>query len=399
MTLPSNRSDPPRTRPRDEEPGRRRIAIAGGYTAGHVNTGLEIARAYQNAVDATSVLFIGTPSGFEERLVTSTEHHLAIIPAAPIATRGPLGKLHGAWSACLGYLEARRLLKAERIELVVGLGSFASGVVLLAAHHLGIRTVLHEANARMGLANRIAARFADRIYLDSPSALEGTRYFGDGSSPANASGRPRIVVTGNPVRPEVASGSGHSTAPPSHRPTRILVMGGSRGSPFLNKHAPELLAHLAAHGIDLEVHHQAGDADIAPIRSEYARLGIEAVVLPYFDDIVAQYSGAHFVVTSAGAICLAEIAACGLPSLVVPLAGAAHDHQVHNAIAYSRHCGALWSRESTWNSRDLAAEIASQLGDPTLWTEYSQRAQKLSRPDAARKLVEDCETLMGADRR
>lgn len=388
-----------RARGKGEERDGRRVAIAGGHTAGHVNTGLEIAREYRRCSGASSILFIGTPQGFEERLVPPTGHRVGIISAAPVVNRGPLGRLGGVWRAVPAYVQARRLLRAERIELVVGLGSYASGVTLLAAHRLGIRTALHEANARLGLANRIAARFVDRIYLGSPSALGGPQGSADGSTPVTAADRERVVVTGNPVRREIAECSHCASKPDPARPARILVIGGSRGSRFLNERAPELLGRLAARGIDLEVRHQSGDTDPTSIAADYERLGIDALVVPYFDDMAEQYAGAHFAVTSAGAISLAELAACGLPSLVVPLAGAARDHQVHNAVEYSRLCGALWTRRSTWDPSDLAAVIAQQLGDAALWSECSERTHKLFRPNAARRLVEDCEALMGAAHR
>jgi UDP-N-acetylglucosamine--N-acetylmuramyl-(pentapeptide) pyrophosphoryl-undecaprenol N-acetylglucosamine transferase len=379
-------------------PAPRRVAIAGGYTAGHVNTGLEIAREYQSAFGPTSILFIGTRDGFESRLVPPTGHRLEMISGGPIINQGHLGKLNGAWSACVGVVQARRLLKAERIELMIGLGSYVSALTLLAARQLGIRTALHEANEQPGFANRFASRFVDRIYLGSHSALADLGGDANASTMTGTSAAQRVIVTGNPVREEILGCSRRAPLRDSKEPARILVTGGSLGSAFLNRRVPELLGRLAAGGIELDVHHQAGDTDLEAIRAHYDRVGLEATVASYFDAIAEEYGQAHFAITSAGAITLAELAACGLPSLVVPLAGAAHDHQVPNAAAYSRHCGALWSRESDWNPAELAAAIARQLENPAVWNEHSKRAHEYSRSQAARELVEDCESMMRTHR-
>jgi len=372
----------------------RRVAIAGGYTAGHVNTGLEIAREYQSSFGATSILFIGAPHGFEERLVPPAGHRLETISGAPVVNRGFFGKLQGVWRACIGAVQARRLLEAYDIELVIGVGSYASAATLLAARLLGRRTALHEANEQPGFANRFSARFVDRIYLGSRSALDGLGRHAAASATLAASDQQRVVVTGNPVRQEILACSSHAPMQDSKGPVRILVTGGSLGSAFLNERAPDLLTQLADRGIEVEVHHQAGTTDLEAIRARYRQRGISATVASYFDAMAEQYGRAHFAITSAGAITLAELAACGLPALVVPLGGASHGHQLSNAVAYSRHTGALWSREEEWNPRDLATAIAHQLQDPARWAECSQHAHRNTRSHAARSLVENCESMM-----
>ena len=378
-------------------PTGRRVAIAGGYTAGHVNTGLAIAREYESRFGATCI-FIGAPGGFEERLVPPMGHQLETISGAPVMNRGPIGKLSGAWRTCIGVAQARRLLEAHRIELVVGVGSYASAATLLAARMSGISTALHEANEHPGIANRFAARFSDRIYLGSPAAHTGLGRRVQSSARATAATRQRIVVTGNPVRQEIRAFSCQPPTKDQKDPVRILVMGGSLGSAFLNERCPDLLRQLAAHRLELDVVHQAGDTDLEAIRARYRSLGVRAEVASYFDDMAKQYRSAHFAITSAGAITLAELSACGLPSLVIPLGVASNDHQLHNALAYSHHCGALFSQESGWNPSALAASIAPALKEPAVWATCSQRARRSSRCEAAKKLVEDCEAMMTTPR-
>ena len=385
--------------PGEYEPAVRRVAIAGGFTAGHVNTGLVIARQYQETFENISILFIGAPNGFETRLVPPEGHRLKLISAAPVMNQNPLGKVRAVWRGCMGLTQARRLLIAERIQLVIGVGSYASAAAVLAARQLGIRTVIHEANEKLGAANRFAARFVDRIYLGSPSANLSVAGAGDVPTPASTgaeSGRQRVVVTGNPVRQEIFACSGRTEVGRIGQPLQILVTGGSLGSHFLNEQAPGLLGLLAGLQISFEVHHQAGDTDLDAIRARYHSLGIRASVGSYFDDMDEIYAKAHFAISCAGAITLAELAACGLPSLVVPLGGAVDDHQVCNAIAYSKSCGALWCREADWDPTGLAAAIAAQLSSPKSWIEKSRSARRIAQSGAARMLVDDCEAMMTA---
>ncbi len=375
-------------------PAGRRVAIAGGYTAGHVNIGLEIAREYETAFGASRVLFIGAPHGFEQRLVPAAGHRLEIISGAPVEGRSCVAKLQGVWLACVATMQARRLLEASRIELVVGVGSYASAAALLAARQLGIRTALHEANEQMGAANRFASRFVDRIFLGSRSALAGLGHAGEASGGAGDSANRRVVVTGNPVRREVLECSCQLPARAPGGAVRILVTGGSLGSAFLNERVPELLEALAARGIEMKVHHQAGATDLEAVRERYRRCGIDATVESYVNTIADQYGRADFAITTAGAVTLAELAACGLSALVVPLGGAARDHQVHNAIAYCGDTGALWRRETEWSTPDLATAIARRLKERPRCRTLPQRARESTQANAARKLVENCESMM-----
>lgn len=386
-------------KPDNCEPVGRRLAIAGGFTAGHVITGLVFARQYQETFKNTSILFVGTPNGFETRLVPPTGHRLKIISGAPIMNQGYVGKIRGVWRGCIGLVQARRLLKAEGIRLVVGFGSYASAAATLAARRLGIRTVIHEANYNPGVANRFTAGFVDKICLGCPSALArfgvgGASDAADHSSSGVESGQRRVVVTGNPVRQEIFACSGRPPLDQTSGPVQILVTGGSLGSNFLNERAPILLGLLADHQIAFEVHHQAGNTDLDAIRAKYNSLNIRATVGSYFDNMVEIYRQAHFVITCAGAITLAELASCGLPSLVVPLSNATLDHQTANAKAYIEASGAIWTCEADWNPAQLASAIAAQLRDPKVWSDKSQSARKLAQPNAAKKLVDECEAMM-----
>src|SRR5262245_39340661 len=163
----------------------RRIAIVGGGTAGHVYPALAIADAYRRVCAPVDVLFIGTPVGFEGRLVPAYGYRLQTIRGTPLVGTGIQGKLRALGTLSVGMAQARRLLRAHGAQLVVGLGGYASVGVLLAAWSLGLRTVIHEANLVPGLANRLLGRLAHRVYLGFEAACW-------------AFAPDRTVITGNP---------------------------------------------------------------------------------------------------------------------------------------------------------------------------------------------------------
>jgi UDP-N-acetylglucosamine--N-acetylmuramyl-(pentapeptide) pyrophosphoryl-undecaprenol N-acetylglucosamine transferase len=362
-------------------PRPRRVAVAGGGTAGHVTSALAIMAAYQ-ATFGAETYFIGCEGGFETQLVLAGGFDLEIIPGAPYARQSLAGKLRALLRLFQGTLTARRLLKAKQTDLVIGVGGYASLGTLLAARTLGIPSVIHEANIFPGLANRLLGGLSERVFLGWDQARSSFRGC-------------KVVMTGNPVRPGLAA---RAIQPREKRPRegrrRILVTGGSLGSPFLNDKVPALLARVLELGVPLVVRHQAGVGGLEGVRREYERLGIASLVDRFIDDMAEAYCEADFVIAAAGALTLAELAMFGLPSLLVPQQAAANGHQIANAKVYSDHAGGAWVSEPGWDTELLARQVASTLVDFDALSAQAQRLLELARPNAARQLVEECEALL-----
>jgi UDP-N-acetylglucosamine--N-acetylmuramyl-(pentapeptide) pyrophosphoryl-undecaprenol N-acetylglucosamine transferase len=155
-----------------------------------------------------------------------------------------------------------------------------------------------------------------------------------------------------------------------------------------------LLAALEGQGIVVEVVHQSGQLDPADVTEAYRRTGVKATVAPYVDAMARVYRWADLVVARAGAGTIAEIAAAGVPSLLVPLPDASGDHQAANAAVVAAAGAAIVVREAAWRRDPLARQLATLLGDPGAWTETATAARRLARPDAAARIAEDCEALM-----
>jgi UDP-N-acetylglucosamine--N-acetylmuramyl-(pentapeptide) pyrophosphoryl-undecaprenol N-acetylglucosamine transferase len=359
----------------------RRIAIAAGGSAGHITVGLAIAEAYQEAFDDVSVCFIGTPSGLEAQLVPAAGYPLEIIAGSPLARESGLGKSKALWNVAVGARQARERLADKKIQLVIGCGGYASAGTLVAARSLGTRVAIHEANVAPGIANRLLGRLADRVYLGFESAAKSFR-----SS--------KTFVTGNPIRSEIARAGAGMRSRSGNQPARVVIMGGSLGSRFLNREAPKMLECVANLGAPIEVLHQAGNEDPSPIAAAYKTAGISARVATFIPDMADVYRWADFAITSAGAMTLAELAACGLPALLIPLREAAADHQAANAKTYADWTGGWWVTEAAWDADSLADRVAAMLRGTENLQSASKRIRELAIPNAARAVVDGCEELM-----
>jgi UDP-N-acetylglucosamine--N-acetylmuramyl-(pentapeptide) pyrophosphoryl-undecaprenol N-acetylglucosamine transferase len=359
----------------------RSVALVAGGTAGHVYPALAIADAYRGAIPGVRILFIGTTGGAEARLVPLHGYRLEPVPGSPLFGVGPRAKARALADVVRGTLVARRLLKAEGVQLVIGSGGYVTAGTLLAARSLGLFTAIHEANAQPGLTNRLLGRIVQRVYLGFEAA--GTAF------PVG-----RTVVSGTPIRSEVASLAARPKEIPADRCAHVLVMGGSLGSSFLNRRAPELMTQLVRRGVRLEVRHQAGDSNPASVRAAYRGAGVKADVCRFIDDVSEAYGWADFALTCAGAGTLAELAAVGLPSLLVPLSSASEDHQVANAKAFAETTGGAWVCEQAWHADELADQVVALLSDSNAWAAASARARRLARTAAAHDLVADCERCL-----
>ena len=354
----------------------RSVVIAAGGTGGHVFPGLALADALEVEANVTSV-FVGTARGLEGRLVSEAGRELELFHVDPIKGGGMAQALRGGWSAARALEGATAFLLRRRPGVVVSIGGYASGPVSLAAAVLGIPVAIVEPNSVMGLANRILAPIARRIYLAFDRARP--RFGGE-----------RVRLSGVPLR------SGF--APQSSQPStlrRVLVLGGSQGAQALNERLPEALGRRAQEGILLEVTHQAGEGRDRGVREAYARCGIpNARVVPFSTRIEDDLAWSDLVVARAGAGTLAEIAAVGRASLLIPFPSAADDHQAMNATAFADCGAAIWVRQAAADSARLASEIRRLVTDDALRARLALGAEGLGRPEAARTIARDLHSLL-----
>lgn len=350
--------------------------LAGGYSAGHVTPGFALAEAARAARPERRVAFMGSRDGVEARLVPAAGMAFTGFDVEAWAGKGGAGRVVSLARLVPAIFAARRRLREMGAGGLTSLGSFAALAPGLAAWSLGLPVTIYESNVELGLANRLMLRRARRLLV--------SRFY----APRRAPGGPAPKVIGVPLRGALRTLAAAGERAPDEA-ARLLVMGGSLGDQFLNEHAPELAARLAGLSPGLAVTHQCGlGGDAEAVRARYAARGLQAQVEPFFADIAPPLAGAHFVVTPAGAITLHEVAAVGVPLLVVPLSTAAVAHQHANADALRAATGCLSCTEDNWRADALARRIAEVLAEPARWRERSAALRAFSPGDAGARWAE-----------
>jgi UDP-N-acetylglucosamine--N-acetylmuramyl-(pentapeptide) pyrophosphoryl-undecaprenol N-acetylglucosamine transferase len=336
-----------------------------------------------HSLDASAhIVIVGSSEADAIGLAGRERYRFETIPAAPLARQGPFNRVLAARRIVSGVLAARRLFTRERISMVIGFGSYASGAAVLAARSLGLVTAVHEANTIPGMANRLLGKHVHRVYL-SVQMREDSWH-----RPSNA----RVV--GTPVRREIVALAHIPRHYPEARPRRVLVIGGTWGARFLAREVPPLLGRVHQRGTSLEVWHQIGSAPSAPIGRAYADVGLHARLMSRIDQMAEAYRWADFVVARSGAGVIAELALAGIPALLVPWSEAADDHQAGNARAFAEAGAGAWVREGDWLCEELAARLYGLLGNPEAWRQASAAAASMARPHAAEALAVDALSLL-----
>jgi UDP-N-acetylglucosamine--N-acetylmuramyl-(pentapeptide) pyrophosphoryl-undecaprenol N-acetylglucosamine transferase len=358
--------------------------VAGGGTGGHLFAGVAVAEVFMARHPANRVLFVSTGNRFERRVLARCGFPLAPVAIAGIKGRGRRQQVSAALKIPRALLQSLRILRAFRPDLVLGVGSYAAGPVVLAARLLGCKIALHEQNLLPGITNRLLVRLADRFYV----SFADTR---------RAAGRTPVRVTGNPVRSAIRELASRPPAPvaPPDRPLTVLVAGGSQGAHSINQAVLAALDRLPdPAGINWI--HQTGAQDEQAIARGYAGRGVGARVQAFFEDIAVHYAAADLLVCRAGATTVAEITAIGKAALFIPFPFAADNHQQFNAQALVTAGAADMILERDLTGALLARKLQFYRSHRDCLAAMAVRARELGRADAAEAIVADCCHLIGA---
>ncbi|MEK6606526.1 MAG: undecaprenyldiphospho-muramoylpentapeptide beta-N-acetylglucosaminyltransferase [Myxococcota bacterium] len=360
-----------------------RVLIAGGGTGGHLFPALAVAAELRAGADGAEILFVGTRRGLEASLIPRHGYAIAFIETTALKGMGGAARARSLATLPRALWQSRKILAGFRPDVVLGVGGYASGPVVLAARLAGLPTLLAEQNAIPGLTNRVLGRFARVVCV---AFQESASFFPAG----------KVRVTGNPVRREIAAKAG-AAAPASRATPCVFVFGGSQGAHAVNALASAALVRLSRAGTRLAVLHQTGEADLEAMRARYAEAGVLADVRVFVDDMGAAYAQADLVVARAGATTLAELCAAGRPAILIPFPHAADDHQWQNARTLRDAGAALVFRQEALDDAVLADVIRSLLADPERRARMAEAMRRLDRPDAAAAIAEECRRLGGKD--
>lgn len=353
-----------------------RVALAAGGTGGHLMPALATAEALE-ACTPCEFLVIGSPRSNERQLRGIVPYPVVEVPMLPLAGRGVLGKLSTAIHLPAAVLRARQHLKRFGADIVIATGGYVCGATGIASWLSGIPLLVLEQNAAPGMTTQLLRPFACAVAVSFPETV--------------ARLGAKAVITGNPIRTALPA---DRAALSSRSGTHLLILGGSQGAQGLNSMVELAIPQLAEADVALTVTHQTGKCDVERLREAWAKHGIPAMVTPFINSMGEAYARADLVCSRAGATTCAEIAYCGLPSILVPFPAAAGQHQHDNARALER-VGASLIVEEGMNGTPLTEAIMKIAGDPDRRDRMGAAAAAAGRPDAAAAVAALALSLVG----
>jgi UDP-N-acetylglucosamine--N-acetylmuramyl-(pentapeptide) pyrophosphoryl-undecaprenol N-acetylglucosamine transferase len=349
------------------------VLIMAGGTGGHIFPGLAVAEVLRQ--QNIPVRWLGAVGGMETRTVPDAGIELDVVAITGLRGKGLMRWIQMPLMLFRAVWQARRLLEANRPGCAISFGGYAAAPGGIAAWTKGIPVLVHEQNRIPGLTNRLLMRFARKILQGFP-----------GTFPHDKS----AIDSGNPVRRQVASIEAPQTRLAGRSgPVRVLVTGGSQGAQILNKVVPAALKLLSS-SIATQVRHQAGAKRVDEALEAYGTAGVDADIQPFISDMAEAYSWADLVICRSGALTVAELAAAGVASVLVPFAYAVDDHQTRNAQYLADAGAAIILSQSTLDAKILASALEPLLCDRTTLATMANAARQQALPNAAEKVVEAC---------
>ena len=356
------------------------ILITAGGTGGHVYPGLAVARALQ--AQDIPVIWLGTLNGLEARVIPEAGIEMEYLSVNGLRGKGLLKLLAAPVQLVKALFQSFMIMRKVRPSAVLGMGGFVAGPGGLVASLMGKPLVIHEQNAIPGLTNRLLTSFSKKI-------LEGF--------PGTFVDRKNTIGIGNPVRKDIAE-----LEDPRQRlgdrwgHVHVLVFGGSLGAQALNEVVPMALGELALDKRPV-VRHQAGKNKDEATKNLYEKMEVNAEITPFIEDMAEAYKWADLVICRSGALTVAELAAAGLASVLVPYPSAVDDHQTANAKYLSEQGAAILAPQNKLSKESLSVLLTELCSNRDKLIEMSIRARELAKPQATNEVAAICAELAGYD--
>ena len=360
----------------------KKVVIAGGGTGGHIYPAIGIAQALHRLDTTVDIVFIGGAGKLESTLIPKHGFRFLPISAAGFPRRFTLQWLPVIWKVFRGIIQSLRYIRELQPDVVIGTGGYVSGPVLFAGFLCKIPIAIQEQNASVGLTNGILARWAEVAYL----AMESVRENGSFRSTM------RVEVTGNPIRPAI-------TAFPKREETyrkfglcpdrkTIFVMGGSQGAHAINEAIVAALLHFVRFTDRIQIVHQTGAAEVETVRAAYDRElasheGFLYCVQPFFDTVEEVYSITDVMVCRAGGMTVAEVTACGIPAIFIPLPSQTGNDQVLNARTVAQQGAAVVLEQGAFTVEVLVENLINMTLDGNTHQRMVTASRTLGKPHAS----------------
>ncbi|ABK90081.1 undecaprenyldiphospho-muramoylpentapeptide beta-N-acetylglucosaminyltransferase [Francisella tularensis subsp. novicida] len=356
------------------------IIITAGGTGGHIYPALAIAELLRQ--NKANVTWVGTPNSMEASIVPEY-FNIQFIKSSGVRRKGIIKKITFPLKLAYNTLRSRSLLKKLKADLVIGFGGYVSGPICLAAALINIPVIIHEQNAKIGLTNRILAKFATTICL----AFEIENLHKQFSSKQLA----KTKLVGNPVRKDIVALNDKARIYTDSSTLKILVLGGSQGAKAINEIIPKLIRKSNEQGINIKVWHQTGKLSLEETKDAYKDISQNHIkdIAAFIDDMATAYNWADLVICRAGALTVSECAIAGLPAIFIPLPSAVDDHQFFNAQNIVNNNAGFCLRQQQMTLENLLAIIKPLNQDRSKLEQMSKMAKKTLIKNSSEQIL-DC---------
>ncbi len=355
----------------------KRIVIMAGGTGGHVFPALAVAEALIEK--GWKVSWLGTQKGLEGRVIPEQGIEIDWLSVAGVRGKGWLGKVNAVFLLLKACLQALKILRQRKPDVVLGMGGFVAGPGGLMAKLLGIPLIIHEQNRVPGTTNRLLARLANQVLEAFPGSFNKNL---------------KAKFTGNPLRKQFSKGNGNTA---KESGLKILILGGSQGAQVLNEVVPEAVAVWINNQAKMnktpqncntvKIKHQTGNVMQEQVLSRYKNLGIDAEVSAFVEDMMSAYQWADLVICRAGAMTVSETAAAEVPAIFIPLPNAIDDHQTANARYLTDAGAGLLLMQKDLNATTLAEHIGKLIDQIEV---MGNAVKKYARLDATKVVTRIC---------
>ena len=354
-----------------------KLLVMAGGTGGHVFPALAVAKHL--AAKGWQVRWLGTADRMEARLVPQHGFDIEFIDIKGVRGNGLLRKLSAPFKVIRSIIQAKAVIDDFKPDVVLGMGGFASGPGGVAAKLSGVPVVLHEQNAIPGLTNKLLSNIATKVLCAFANTFASTVK--------------NVEVVGNPIRQELVS-LGDEAKPLNEDALKVLVVGGSLGAKVLNETLPNTVAKLS-HQHSVTVWHQVGKNNLDSVKAAYQHLNqLDKVnVAEFIDDMEAAYRWADVVVCRSGALTVSELAAVGLPSILVPYPQAVDDHQTINASVLVDAGAGFLLPQTILNADLLADKLQLFASDRQVLLQMGLKARGVAVLDATQRVADICATV------
>jgi len=361
-----------------------RVIIAGGGTGGHLFPGLAIAEELKSRDKKTEVIFVGTEYGIEAKVVPREGYPIKFLRAEGMVGVSPVKKMRAIAKMFVSTFDSYKIIQNVKPDIMIGVGGYASGAIMLIAAFMSIPTMILEQNCVPGLTNRILGKFVKAVCTNYQESIP---YFPKG----------KTFLTGNPVRMHVLRGSsefGYKLFSLERGLFTVFIFGGSLGARSINSVVVDSLSHMHDLRDKIQFLHQTGSKDYENVRDAYRKFGFKGTVTPFIFEMGEAYAVSDLVISRAGATTLAELTALGKPAVLIPYPYATGHHQELNARKLLEMGAARMIRDNELSGESLSRTIRVLYENEALRAEMQKNSRALGRPEACAKVVDIAMSLV-----